>query len=290
DGEDLVGFRFSEPLKFIVHGQPVRGLLSTLLSADPDRKGQGIAKQLAQELSRRIEDQDFQFDTGFGVPGPGSLGPGFWLGSQNGTRAVGVRPWIRPLDAQALVTSVGSKFERGASRLAASLGLDRLPQRKSPHVRPYRDADVGPCLDILKAAETGSDFRYEWSADRLAFQLDYKGIPSTWVYDDGTVRGFSNVHRQWFRGPKRFAAGQIDHLVAREDDPGVEKALMDHTLGTLQSTGHALAICPSSASTTVRTRLRSGFLPMPERYDFLFVFIAPGLDITKIRQPKVHLR
>lgn len=290
DGDELIGFLFSEPLDFVMNDVPMRGLFSSFLTADPTRKGQGIAKRLAGELARRVETQGYAFDTGFGMPVKGSLGPSFWLGSQKGTRARGVRPWVRPLNAAVLADALGPAHERWSARAASVLGLDRVPKRSDDRVRPWRADDLEACLALLRRAEADSDFRYEWSAERLAFQLDHEGTPKTWVYDDGAVRGFANFHRLRFRGVKPFIAGQIDHLLAENADPRIEGALMDRTLQALAETGHDLAVCPSSASTSVRTRLRAGFLPMSARFDFLFVFVSPELDVTRIRNPKIHLR
>jgi ribosomal protein S18 acetylase RimI-like enzyme len=289
DGE-LVGFIFGEALGFRCGDRVVPGVFSSFLSADPARKGQGVAKTIASELFRRVQEEGYAFDVGFEVPTPGSLGPKFWLGSQKGERANGIRPWIRPLDARRLARVSAARYERAAARVAGLARLDRVPARTIPHLRPFEPRDLDACLDLVRTKESASDFCFDWTAERLLLQLDHEGFPTTFVYDDGQVRGLTNFHPIRFRGRERFVAGQIDHLVAECGDRRIERHLLDATLQSMKQDGQALVVCPSSAGMSTVTRLRSGFLPMPSPYRLLFAFVAPDLDVTRLRRPMLHLR
>ncbi|MAM61404.1 GNAT family N-acetyltransferase [Maritimibacter sp. UBA3975] len=290
DGGELVGFIFGEALGFRCGDRVVQGVFSSFLSADPARKGQGVAKTIASELFRRVQQEGYAFDVGFEVPTPGSLGPKFWLGSQKGERADGIRPWIRPLDARRLTRVSAARYERAAARVAGLARLDRVPARATGNLRPFEPRDLDACLELILAKEAGSDFCFDWTPERLALQLDHEGIPTTLVYDDGKIRGLTNFHRIRFRGRERFTAGQVDHLVAQGGDRHVERQLLDATLQSMKKAGHALVVCPTSAGMSTASRLRAGFLPMPAPYRLLFAFVAPDLDVTQLRRPMLHLR
>ncbi|GGD34153.1 GNAT family N-acetyltransferase [Sinisalibacter lacisalsi] len=289
-GADLVGFVYGEPVDVLWRGRPVRAMFSSVLAVDPAWKGKGIAKALAQTLAGRMRAADLAFIFGFAVPGSGSLGPKFWQGSQGALRAVGIRPWIRPLNSRALATAAGAPAERIAARFAAATGFGGPPHGAVDGVRPYEPHDLDTCRALLMQAESDADLRYDWTPERLALQLSFRGIPSTWVYDDGTVRGFVNVHPVRLRGRAPFSAGQINHLVADPPAQRVSAVLMRAALQGIAAAGHALAICPDSSSATLPTLLRTGFLPFVRRYDCLFLFNAPQLDLSDLKRVKLQLR
>ena len=55
DGDTLVGFVYGEPIDVLWCDRPERAMFSSALAVDPDRKGEGIAKMLAQTLARRMQ-------------------------------------------------------------------------------------------------------------------------------------------------------------------------------------------------------------------------------------------
>lgn len=289
-GERLVGFIYGEPVDMLWKGRPVRAMFSSVLAVDPDMKGHGIAKALAKKIAARMQAAGLALSFGFAVPGSGSLGPKFWQGSQGALRSKGIRPWIRPMDCQALIEAAGAPLERLAARLAASTGLGGPPGGSGENLRPYAPRDLQACHDLLMVAEADADLRYDWTLERLALQLSYNDVPATWVYDDGEVRGFVNFHPVHFRGRAPFSGGQINHLIAPPSNSGIAANLMRTALREIAGAGHALAICPSSSSARLSTTLRFGFLPFGGRYDYLFAFVSPEFDVSELKRAKVQLR
>lgn len=289
-GDELIGFVFGEPIALKWRNRPIRAMFSNALAGDPTRKGMGIAKALATELSARLRQQNLAFVYGFAVPGTGSLGPKFWQGSQGAARSVGIRPWVRPLNSTLLAKASGTASERFTARITKHFNVDPVRPKDHPHVRRYRPSDLDQCLDLIVAAESDADMRYNWTKERLALQLDYQNIPKTLVYDDGEIRGFSNFHQVWFRGRETFSTGMIDHLIAQNKDQKVANALMHASLIHIWDADHALVICPSSACAGLQTLLSHRFLPLPNRYDCMWPFMDADLDPNELKTIKVHLR
>lgn len=288
--DELIGFVFGEPIALKWKDRPIRAMFSSALAGDPKRKGMGIAKALATELSVRLREANLAFVYGFAVPGTGSLGPKFWQGSQGASRSVGIRPWVRPLKSDVLAKASGTASERMTARITQFLGLDPVKPKNHPHIRPYRASDLSKCLELVLQAEAGADMCYDWTKERLALQLDFNNIPTTLVYDDGEIRGFSNFHQVWFRGREKFSTGMIDHLIAQDGNQNIANALMHASLMHIADEGHALVICPTSACASKRTLLRHGFVPLPNRYDCMWPFMDADLDPSELKSIKVHLR
>ncbi len=288
--DELVGFVFGEPIALRWKQQPIQAMFSTALAADPKRKGAGIAKALAAALAKRMHVRNLAFVYGFAIPGSGSLGPKFWQRSQGAPRSAGIRPWVRPVQSAKLALAAGPYSERLGARVSALFGIHGISPTQSPYIRAFNDQDLEPCLGLVQAAEVDADLRYDWTKARLAHQLKFHDIPATWVYDDGEVRGFVNFHRVLFRGQETFSAGLIDHLIAKDGDRAIEKALMTTALQRIEHDGHILAICPSSACASTQTLWRQKFLPMPVPYDCLFPFMDTDRNVADLKTLKVHLR
>lgn len=285
----LVGYLFGEGLPLIWRGKPVNGMFSTTLAVDPVLKGRGVAKALSARQRDVIADRELAFMYGFAVPGRASLGPKFWTRQHAAERMPGIRPFVRPVDARVLAKRAGPAGERIIARLGGLAGLDRVrPAKGGDAIRPYYPGDLSSCLALLRDAEAPADLRLDWSEDLLEHQLDFEDTPRTIVADRGEgVTGFLTWHRTWFRGRERFASAVIDHWVC--PDPADRRALVDAALRQMREDGIALAVCPTSASAPVRALLGAGFVPLPNRYDFLLMYNGPEYRPSELRDLRVHL-
>ncbi|EEW25835.1 GNAT family N-acetyltransferase [Rhodobacter ferrooxidans] len=286
-GGDLAGLVFSLPTEVVLNGDPLRLAQASWLSVAPEMARRGVAKALAAEMARQEAAAGCAFMFGYAVPGKGSHGPRFWQGKVAAARRPGLRPWVRALDAGVLRRSVGAVSERLAAALAAALRLDRCGAVAAA-VRPCRVGDLAACGALLRAADAEAAFRYDWSDDHLARQLQGGGFPTTLVFDDGGLQGFASFHRVGFRGRQEFSAGLIDHLVTRPGAKGVGSALLGAALAAMQQQGLALAVCTDAAGVSPALLLRHGFAPMPERYDLLF--IGAEVALPQAGGIRVHLR
>lgn len=283
----LVGYVFGEGLPFLWRGEPVNGMFSTTLAVDPALKGTGVAKRLSARLRDVIREQNLAFMYGFAVPGRASLGPKFWVRQHGGVRNPGIRPFVRPIDAQTLARNAGTAGERITARFAKLAHLD-APRRARQSVRGFEARDLESCLTLLRAAEEPADLRFDWTPELLNHALDFNDTPHTLVAEDGAkVTGFATWHRTWFRGRGRFATGIVDHCVG--PDSATRRALLDGVMAQMAEQGIALATCPSSASTPIADLLRAGFVPLPQRYDLILLFNDEAYQPSDIRELRVHL-
>lgn len=284
----LVGYVFGEEIPMLWQDRPTRAMFSTTLAVDPALKGMGIAKQLSANLRATFDARNLSFMYGFAVPGQASLGPKFWTRIHGASRAPGIRPFVRPVNARLLAGAAGSAGERGMASLARWARLDHRPNLYGSSVRAYRPDDLDTCLSLLRRAETGADLRFDWTRSWLEHTLDFGGTPRTLVFDqgDGPI-GFLTYHRTWFRGRKRFGAAVIDHAVS--PDKSALDSLISAALNRMADDEVALAICPTSASAPVTSLLKRGFVPLPNRYDVLFPFRSVDHDSGALRRVAVHL-
>lgn len=289
-GGELAGLVFSLPVEICLNGSQMRVAQASWLSVNPDMVRCGVAKALAAELARRERMAGCAFMFGYAVPGKGSHGPQFWQSKHAAARGVGLRPWVRALDAAALRAAVGAPSERLAATLAAAMRLDRCRESKAAGVRSYRSGDLASCRALLEQSEAGAAMHYVWSDDQLARQLDGNGIATTLVFEDGKVQGFASFHRIGFRGAGPFSAGLIDHLIAQPRTAGVSSALLGSALTMMQHQGLALAVCTASAGVSRGLLLRHGFVPLPDRYGLLFIGAGPGVAMPQEGGIRVHLR
>lgn len=290
DAGTLAGLVFQVPVAVWLHGQRLRLAETSWLSVAPALARRGVGKALAQEMVRCERAAGCAFKYGFAVPGPGSHGPRFWQDKAAAALRVGLRPWVRALDAPVLRRSVGATSERLAAGLAAALRLDRCRPDLASGVRRYRQGDLAGCGALLAGGDAGAEMRYDWSPGQLARQLDWNGIPTTLVFDDGHLQGFANFHRIGFRGRAAFSAGLINHLVTRPGAARIASALLSSALGQMQRAGLALAVCSPAAGVSPAMLLRHGFAPMPARYDLLIVGAPPDLALPRAGGLRIHLR
>lgn len=288
----LVGFVFGEPLQLRWKERSVFAMFSTALAADPAFKGKGVAKSLAAALNQRLQEGGMAFVYGFAVPGSGSQGPKFWQGSQGAKRvkSVGVRPWVRPIDAKMLSKNAGERVERIAARFADMTRFDSFKADENIHIRSYKPDDLQACLALVQAAEADADLRYNWTPDRLQHQLHYNDIPKTYIFDDGMVSGFINFHQVWFRGRQRFSAGMIDHVIAADGRIDIQKALLGKAIADMHGAGQSLAICATSAGIKAKTLFRNRFVPLPDTFDCMCPFMSSDFDLSELKTVMVHLR
>jgi hypothetical protein len=136
-----------------------------------------------------------------------------------------------------------------------------------------------------------ADLGFAWSAQRLAHQLDYRGVPRTLVVEqDGRVKGFLEYHRRTFLGRAPLAAAVIDLLIGPELSNGQRGRLLQAALAGMAAEGVQLATMLRPAPGPRWPLLRRGFIPTPHSFLLGCLFPAPDVPQGPLHRMYLDLR
>jgi GNAT superfamily N-acetyltransferase len=290
DGARVVGTLFAEPLPFKVGDREERATCASWLTVDPDQRGHGVARKLADELRRRHRERDAAFCLGFGVEG--TMGPRFWR-EQEGTRFLGtVGFWVCLFEPAAVARWTPYLSER---LLLSVLGpaLRRSPAPAHVEgIRPYRPGDLPECLALARGLLRKADVGCAYTAERLGHQLQYRGLPRTLVLEqDGRVRGLVNFYglRMVARGEQQV--GVIDVMAFDDALPvGERRRLLRAAMGDMWEQGAKSAVLLRLPCFPSNVLWGAGWVPMPGSVQVVCAYPRPGLELPPAPRLLAHWR
>lgn len=321
DGTRLVGTLLAENFDFQWQGRKVLGSMASWLTVDPNYRRDGVASLLAEEQRGRHLEREAEFCLGFGISR--TSGPLFWERMPD-TRVLGrVRLWVRILNPKAFCRwtySPGHRMGVGAFRELPLFKAPRPPRRRE--IRPFRSSDLASCLGLCRQSNQTSDLSYLWTEARLGHQLEYRGMPSTLVFDSergedseprdpsepvedpgrrsdsrgggrsrGSVRGFVNSYLLDLLGREPIRSQIVDLVAFDETLSGRDRLhLLRESLAQAASAGAAISLSLQKPSVSKRTMLAAGFFPMPSEFSLIFAFVDPQRLYSPVRRIYVQWR
>jgi hypothetical protein len=162
------------------------------------------------------------------------------------------------------------------------------PPADSARVRPYRDADLQNCLQLIRDQSQAADFGIVWDEVSLARQLAFPNVPRTLVYElDGRVRGFVNFSKQPFWGRREILVGMIDLLCAHQLNAPQTRTLLGAALVEMAEAGCHVATLLGGRGVPIGSLLRVGFIEeLPA--DYLYVAQAMTSDAPALKAKRLH--
>ena len=266
DGTRLVGTLLGEELRFRWFDQDVVGSMGSWLSVDPEYRRQGVGGLLRKELVRRHRERGAQFQIGYGYHGSRlSMGPKFWKTFPKETqvpRNLGF--WVRVLNHRNVADWELNRLEGWGARTLGWWQPGPHRRQPDPHVRQYVEQDFASCLELAHGMLDRVDAGIIWESDRLAHQLDYRGVPHTIVYErDGQVSGFVNYHVLEYLGRGTIRVALIDLLAVGEMSASEVRAMLRAALVRMSDAGIDLAMILRTPCHPSGSLLATGFIPPP---------------------------
>jgi GNAT superfamily N-acetyltransferase len=284
DGARLVGTFFAEPFPISIAGRDHEASMSSWLTVDPETRGQGVARRMADEMRRRHRERNLACSIGFAIRG--TTGPGFWKAMPDTIIFGKIGFWARLLDHRAVAGWL-TGAQRATARIFGPL-VTPLRAEETSAVRAYRDDDLETCLALVSEAAADADVGYRWTRDRLRWQLSYPGMPKTLVIErNGKVSGFINYYSMDFLLRTTLRVAQVDLLIAHALTGSEQTQLISAALHDLANEGTKLVLVPRMSGCPTAPLLRNRFVPLPA--DMSVTCVVPDESIPRQKFSRYHL-
>ncbi len=284
DGTRLAGAILGEEFSFRWLGETVRGSQGSWLTVDPEYRGQRVAAKMVEELKRRHQRREAQFQIGYGYQGSSfSLGPKFWKKNPVDT----VTPtrlgfWVRVLDPAAVADWELNRWEGIAARSLKWIQSSPDKWKIDTTVRKYRSEDLDACHQLVSRLSDRSDVSLIWERSRLEHHLAGLDFPRTLVCEiDGEVKGFVNYHVLDYCGRGTISVALIDLMAFGKLSHDCCSILLKGALQAMQRDGVDLAMVLRTPCFPARPLLSAGFIPRLADQAVLLTKMASGFHPGK---------
>ena len=288
DGARLIGTLFAEEIPFQHRGEPVSATMGSWLTVDPDYRGQGIARMLAEEQRRRHRAANAKFMLGFGVLG--TDGPKFW-GTQPDTRVLGtVGFWARLFDHRAVAEWSMSTRDRVLSRVLGPLRSGVPRPTSTDGIREWTTGDLAASRALLARFEK-VPLGYRWTDHRMTHHLAPDGASSTLVFErDGAVVGLLNYYVIAMTARTTMPIAVIDFIAIDDLTAAEQRRFLDTALAMMAERGATLAMALRLKCWPSTPLWRAGFVPLPPETSYLCTVTDPTFDTRDVTSLFVHWR
>lgn len=293
DGSRLVGSLLGEAFRFRLREREFDATMGGWMTVDPEYRKQGIGSRLFDEQRRRHLGRGAVFHLGYGYVGSSAaMGPRFWRRFDKNTVILGkVGFWARVFDHRAAAAWDLNRVDRVGTRL---LGLVQNGRPRPTHdagIRPYCSDDLDDCLALAHGLLEKVDLGYVWGRDRLARQLEYRGIPRTIVMErDGRVAGFVNYYAVDFLAEGTLRVGVIDLAGFGSLSASDGRDLLRAAMNRMVDEGIQLALILRLPCYRGSSFLRTGFVAMPRDFELVCVRMIPDFSLGGAKRVHVHWR
>lgn len=191
DGDKLVGFAGGVPRRVRIAGRTLDTYLVGWLTVDATQRRRGIATMLYKGAYEELHER---FDGAFMFLDKGHASTMMFdrLERERPTHRILARSRValRILRDEEFWAATPLKWHERAYLWARHRTF--VPRPKSPHVRPYRAADLPGCLALTR--RIGADLTREWEEAELGHHLAATEVSRTVVLErGGVIRGFVNL-------------------------------------------------------------------------------------------------
>ncbi len=279
-GNEIVAFFANLPRTYRYEGKNYHGALSCLLVTRKKFLRRGLALKIIAEALKFNSELKYDFALLYLETGHGSTRMMDKLRESGHPVEWVKRMYVlgRVLDLPRVTASEGLKlWERALIRL---LRANQEPKAgPGGHVREYRPADLDQCLELLNQYQKRVRLARVWTAEELAWELDYPEISRTLVHDQGgKIMGLLNwtYHEHVGTTAERWA--WVNH-VSYPDLSGSERlAFIQAFLAYVKSAGCVGALEWTKKYYPMTPLYRAHFFPLfPRRQHGLLEFPSrPG--------------
>lgn len=289
DGGTLVGVMPSDPLPFVIAGEPVLALAREYLTVHSDQLRGGIGRMLREGLAARGRAIGARFAIGFvnsgGWTGKGRL---FW-NSQPGRRIVINRPrgWIRMLDGARVAAAMQERSNRLPARITGIIGQSFGKTGRAAHVRPYRPDDLAACHAVFANYMKGFDLAYGWGVERLGHHLGFPGLASTLVHErpGGGIAGFATYYVFDALGRQPVRNAIIDTFMPESMTVSERVGLLRAAVEQARARDAHLIMVMGPPVNSVAVLLAARFIPIPGSEHLLCAIFDPTPALKDVRRP-----
>ena len=296
EGTRLVGSLFAKPYHFRLRDLSFDAAMSSWLTVDPEFQGRGVARGLALEQQRRMQERRCRFLLGFGLSGPLARGTRFWASFRDHTVLGGsLCLWAHAIDLAAVARAEASLEGRlGARLLRLAHGDVRVPRlgkgNPTVTVRPYAHADLPACMAVLERTAAPIHLAYRWDAEQLAHQLDFRGVPTTLVAErSGAVVGLVNYHQITLHSRESLRGAIVDHVACAGLETAEQVRLLQTALVEMHKSGVQVALTSRASGASGVALFRAGFVPIWPGLRLIFYTDGSGIPVHTVRTLQVHV-
>ncbi len=296
DGSRLVGALFAEPWTFRLHGEEVPGTVGRLLTVHPEFRSQLVAFQLLVEFRRRHLEGGRRLCVGYALGGTVSPSGAFWTGMEKAmpgltTNLGAIGYLVRLIDHAAVARWSRSTPERWGARLLSFVQGSPKSALGASGVRDYREADLPDCLRLVRGFSGRVDLDYAWTEERLARQLNHRGVPRTLVAEEaGRVGGLFNYYGLECRANGVMRIGVVDLVVVEGLGRKTSRSLIQAGLARMREDGIGMALLLRNAAAPLGPLMGAGFAPVPTNHSLVALRIDPTINVSRVKRFDIKYR
>jgi len=288
DGTRLIGLLPGWPIRVLLHGEELPGVMGSFACVHPDYQRQGVAEAMRDRAFQQAADRGDAISLLYLYARSKKFrGTKFWRRQSVPTqiiRKLGL--WVNPLDCAAVSQWELLRFEAWATRLLAPFRRGVRPPRQSEPIRSYRSEDLSACDQLLRQRSDSLDLAQRFDTDALGRQLEYKDVANTLLIEhEGRVAGLVNFNYLDILGRNLQRFGVIDLLAFEPTLPHRQRTDLLRAVLTQMKQDGVIAALMLRGSTYGWWALRAtGFLPMFPEYDLLGVMHQEDVSLDDIRR------
>jgi GNAT superfamily N-acetyltransferase len=288
DGTRLIGLLPGWPIRVLLHGEELPGVMGSFACVHPDYQRQGVADVMRDRAFQQAADRGDAISLLYLYARSKKFrGTGFWCRQSVPTqiiRKLGL--WVNPLDCAAVSQWELLRFESWATRLLAPFRRRLAQPRQADSIRPYRPEDLPACDQLIRQRSDSLDLAQRFDADALRRQLEYKDVANTLLIEhEGRVAGLVNFNYLDILGRSLQRFGVIDLLAFEPTLPHRQRTdLLRAVLSQMKQDGVIAALMLRGSRYAWWALRSTGFLPMFPEYNLLGVMHSPDVSLDNIRQ------